>query len=52
MIGRLWHGWANPENADSYERLLRSEVLPGIHRIAGHRVPTCCGASGRDGSSS
>ena len=37
MIARLWHGWAKPENADGYERLLRSEVLPGIHRIGGHR---------------
>jgi heme-degrading monooxygenase HmoA len=37
VIARLWHGWARPENADAYERLLRSEVLPGIQRIAGHR---------------
>jgi heme-degrading monooxygenase HmoA len=37
MIGRLWHGWARPEHADAYERLLRAEVLPGIHRIDGHR---------------
>jgi heme-degrading monooxygenase HmoA len=37
MIARLWHGWAKPENADGYEELLRSEVLPGIHRLGGHR---------------
>ncbi|MGH2716194.1 MAG: antibiotic biosynthesis monooxygenase family protein [Thermoleophilaceae bacterium] len=37
MIARLWHGWARPDTADAYERLLRSEVLPGIHRIDGHR---------------
>jgi heme-degrading monooxygenase HmoA len=37
VIGRIWHGWARPENADAYERLLRAEVLPGIHRIRGHR---------------
>lgn len=37
MIGRLWHGWAKPENADAYEELLRAEVLPGIHGIDGHR---------------
>ena len=37
MIARLWHGWARPENADGYEDLLRSEVLPGINRIGGHR---------------
>lgn len=37
MITRIWHGWASPENANKYEQLLRSEVLPGIHRIAGYR---------------
>ena len=37
MITRIWHGWTSPENADKYERLLRSEVLPGIHRVAGYR---------------
>ncbi len=36
MIGRLWHGWTNRENADAYETLLRSEVLPGIHRVSGY----------------
>ena len=36
MIARIWHGWARPENADAYESLLRSEVLPGIHRIDGY----------------
>ena len=36
MIGRIWHGWTSPENADAYERLLRSEVLPGIHRVPGY----------------
>jgi heme-degrading monooxygenase HmoA len=35
MISRLWHGWTTRENADAYEALLRSEVLPGIHRVAG-----------------
>ena len=37
MIGRLWHGRTRPENADAYERLLRTTVLPGIHRIAGYK---------------
>jgi antibiotic biosynthesis monooxygenase len=37
MIGRLWHGWTKPENADAYERLLRSTILPGIHRVAGYK---------------
>ena len=36
MISRIWHGWTSRENADKYERLLRAEVLPGIHRIRGY----------------
>jgi heme-degrading monooxygenase HmoA len=36
MIGRIWHGWTTPENADAYEALLRTTVLPGITRIAGY----------------
>lgn len=35
MISRLWHGWTTRENADAYERLLRSEILPGIRRVDG-----------------
>jgi heme-degrading monooxygenase HmoA len=49
VIARLWHGWARPENADAYERLLRSEVLPGIHRIAGHRGAYLLRREGGDG---
>ena len=30
MICRLWRGWTTPENADSYERVVRGEVIPGI----------------------
>ena len=37
MIGRIWHGWTARANAGAYESLLRSEVLPGIHRVPGHR---------------
>ena len=37
MISRLWHGWTSRENADAYEKLLREEVLPGIHRIRGFK---------------
>ena len=36
MIGRIWHGWTRPENADVYERLLKKEILPGI---ADKKVP-------------
>jgi heme-degrading monooxygenase HmoA len=37
MISRLWHGWTTREKADAYEKLLRSEVLPGIHRVKGFK---------------
>jgi heme-degrading monooxygenase HmoA len=36
MISRIWHGWTSRENADKYEKLLRADVLPGIHRIRGY----------------
>lgn len=37
MISRVWHGWTTRDNADAYERLLREEVLPGIHRVRGFK---------------
>ena len=30
MIGRIWHGYTTPENADVYEELLRNEIFIGI----------------------
>ena len=30
MIGRVWHGYTTPENADAYENLLREEIFIGI----------------------
>jgi hypothetical protein len=30
VICRLWRGWTTPENADAYERIVRTEVIPGI----------------------
>jgi len=36
VIARLWHGWTTPANADGYEKLLLSEILPGIRRIKGY----------------
>ena len=40
MIGRIWHGWTIPENADKYERLLKEEIFPGIaaKKVAGYRA--------------
>jgi len=38
-ICRLWRGWTTPENADSYERVVRGEVIPEIvaRQIPGFR---------------
>ena len=36
MIARVWHGWTSSDNAAAYEALLREQVLPGIHRVAGY----------------
>jgi antibiotic biosynthesis monooxygenase (ABM) superfamily enzyme len=30
LICRLWRGWTSPENAGEYERIVRTEVIPGI----------------------
>jgi antibiotic biosynthesis monooxygenase (ABM) superfamily enzyme len=30
MIGRIWHGWTTPDNADKYEALLKEEIFAGI----------------------
>lgn len=39
MIARVWHGFTSRANADAYESLLRTRILPGIaaRRIAGYR---------------
>lgn len=37
MIGRIWHGWTTTGNADTYEKLLRSKILPEIHRVKGYK---------------
>lgn len=37
MISRIWHGWTRPENADAYQSLLTSKILPGIHRVPGYK---------------
>src|SRR5207247_1856952 len=37
MISRIWHGWTDPANADAYEDMLRSVVLPEIsERVNGY----------------
>ena len=37
MISRIWHGWTTPANADAYQNLLTTKILPGIHRVAGYK---------------
>jgi len=39
MIGRIWHGWTTPANADTYEALLKEEIFVGIQnrRIGGFK---------------
>ena len=38
-IKRVWHGWTTPDNAATYEDLLRDKVFPGIEakKIPGYR---------------
>ncbi|HEY7353771.1 MAG TPA: antibiotic biosynthesis monooxygenase [Terriglobales bacterium] len=39
MIARVWHGYTTAENADTYERLLKSDILPSIeqsHPLGAH----------------
>ena len=39
-IGRIWHGWTTPANADTYENLLRTQIFPGIEskKVAGYKA--------------
>jgi heme-degrading monooxygenase HmoA len=37
MIIRLWHGYTSPENAHAYDQLLKTKILPGIHRVPGYQ---------------
>jgi heme-degrading monooxygenase HmoA len=37
VIARVWHGYTKPEHADSYEAMLKPELLPGISKVKGYR---------------
>ena len=39
MVGRIWHGWTTPENADKYEQMLKEDIFPGIaaKNVAGYK---------------
>ena len=36
MIMRIWHGWTTPDNANTYEALLKEEIFVGIEN---RRIP-------------
>jgi hypothetical protein len=37
MIARHWRGWTELRNADAYETLLQTAVLPKLKGVAGYR---------------
>jgi heme-degrading monooxygenase HmoA len=37
MIARVWHGATKPQHADSYESMLKPELLPGLSKVAGYK---------------
>jgi hypothetical protein len=37
MIARHWRGWTKPQDADAYEALLRTKVLPSLKQVEGYR---------------
>jgi hypothetical protein len=39
MICRIWHGWTAHADADSFEHIVRSELLPPLHakQVTGFR---------------
>src|SRR6266496_675467 len=36
MFARYWRGWTELQNADAYEALLKSKVLPGLKEVPGY----------------
>ena len=37
MIARHWRGWTEIHNADAYEDLLKTRVLPALKNLDGYR---------------
>jgi heme-degrading monooxygenase HmoA len=37
LIARIWHGYTKPEHADTYEAMLKPELLPGLSTVKGYR---------------
>jgi hypothetical protein len=36
MIARHWRGWTEVHNANAYEALLKTKVLPALKQLAGY----------------
>ncbi len=38
-VKRIWHGWTTHQNANTYQRLLNTQIFPGIEdkQIPGYR---------------
>lgn len=52
MIMRIWHGWTTKDNADAYQELLDTSIVPGIisRAIPGlHGIDILRRADGSDG---
>jgi heme-degrading monooxygenase HmoA len=37
MITRMWRGWTAADDADAYERFLRTELFPEVAKLPGFR---------------
>jgi heme-degrading monooxygenase HmoA len=37
VIARVWRGYTKPEHADTYESMLKPELLPGLGKLAGYK---------------
>ena len=48
MITRLWHGYTRPENAGTYQEMLLTNILPGIHRVPGYKGSYVLRKDGKD----
>ena len=48
VIARHWRGWTKAQNAEAYETLLKTRVLPDLAKIAGYRGGYVLRASSAD----
>jgi heme-degrading monooxygenase HmoA len=37
MIARVWRGWTAADDADAYERFLRTSLYPEVRKLGGFR---------------